>query len=138
MWIATHGQQHERALLAQREDISPEVLERLINDPDPVVIEQLGSNFLLDPGQIDDIITRYPRLRLIFAHNKSASARLKGELPILENSDANLYLFFLEVNATVPEIRAIQARRRAAWERKEAHDSPPTLWEVWLSVHSPR
>jgi hypothetical protein len=137
MWIAIHGQQHERALLAQREDLSPEVLGQLVNDPDPVVIEQLGFNFLLEPSQIDDIIARYPRLRLTFAHNKSASARLRGELPILGNSDGNLYLFFQEVNASEPEIRAVQARRRAAWEHRDVAGPSPTLWDVWLSVRSP-
>ncbi|QJU56283.1 hypothetical protein SCB71_21300 (plasmid) [Herbiconiux sp. KACC 21604] len=98
------------------------------------MVEQLCFNSALSAKQIDDITARHPSLREIFAANPSASARHKGERKVTELSDANLYLFFQEVKATEPEIRALQAIRRDAIANRRVKEAP-LLWDVWMSVH---
>ncbi|MCS5724075.1 DUF2336 domain-containing protein [Herbiconiux sp. CPCC 203407] len=136
LWVASHGEPHSRSLLAQREDLAPEVLAVLVHDPDPAVVAQLALNPLLSRAQIEDITARHPHLRHIFAHSASAPARHKGELPIIHVSAPNFYLFVQEVKATVPEIRALQEINREATRMRNKRE-PPLLWDAWMSVHSP-
>lgn len=120
----------ERASLAGRPDLSPELIDALAAYDDEQVATALAMNHRTPPAVLLMLARRHPAKADWVANNANAPASLKDPLPLRDHTAHSIEIYLDERGASDEERAAMYAEH----DRLPPPGGPPTR-EVWDRVH---